>query len=206
MPLITASHDSLPYIDRPSTPTSTSTAHALIRSSRSPDASSKNTHPLLPEPPDISHSPLIQSELSRIASKTPLTGIDLSRYEATPSLDADTDPAQARETLEAAYTNASYLTLRLQALELLEKFGKNAWLIGNSQLEDILRDMEKELVETRGRVEGVNRERKGAQEGPGERWKLRRGRGRREWGIWLRLGLRCRGLRGEYREELRRRG
>jgi pre-mRNA-splicing factor SPF27 len=87
-----------------------------------------------------------------------MSGIDLSRYEASPDT-ADTS------TLKAAYTNSAYLTKRLQALELLDQFGKNAWLVANSQLEDMLREVEKELVETRGSVEGVNRERKGVQEG-----------------------------------------
>ena len=48
---------------------------------------------------------------------------------------------------------------------MLDKYGKNAWLLGNSQLEDILRDEERMLVQTREMVEGVNRERKAAQEG-----------------------------------------
>lgn len=37
--------------------------------------------------------------------------------------------------------------------------------MGNSQLEDVLRGLEKELVETKRRTEEVNRERKAAQEG-----------------------------------------
>lgn len=37
--------------------------------------------------------------------------------------------------------------------------------MANSQLEDILRDVERELVEVRARTEGVNREREGVQEG-----------------------------------------
>ncbi|KAL2045222.1 hypothetical protein N7G274_002305 [Stereocaulon virgatum] len=177
MPLITASHDSLPYIERPPTPNSSSTAHALIKASLSPSASS-HPHPLLPDPPRHNPlPPLIQSELSRVAAKKPISGIDLTRYEASAELDASTSLASAREALKAAYTNASYLTMRLQALALLERFGKNAWLVGNSQLEDILRDVERELVQCRGRVEGINRERKAAQE---------RGRGvlegaEREW-------------------------
>lgn len=48
--------------------------------------------------------------------------------------------------------------------------------MGNSQLEDLLRGVEKELVEAREAVEGVNRERKGAQEGRrGEMEGLERG-------------------------------
>lgn len=53
----------------------------------------------------------------------------------------------------------------MQALELLEEFGKNAWLVGNAQLEDVLRGVERELVEVREKTEEVNRERKGVQEG-----------------------------------------
>lgn len=45
--------------------------------------------------------------------------------------------------------------------------------MANSQLEDILRDVERELVGVRARTEGVNRERKGVQE---------RGRGALEGG------------------------
>ena len=115
-------------------------------------------HPLLPDAPPNNFTHLIQSELDRIASASPISGIDLTRYEASPDNTADTT------TLKAAYTNASYLTLRLQSLELLEQFGKNAWLLANSQLEEVLRQVEKEIVETKGMIEGVNRERKGVQE------------------------------------------
>ena len=87
--------------------------------------------------------------------------MDLTRYEGD---SGSAIPAAVKE-LKAAYTNAAYLTKRLQTLELLEGFGKNAWLVGNSQLEDVLREVERELVGTREEVEGVNRERKGAQEG-----------------------------------------
>lgn len=47
---------------------------------------------------------------------------------------------------------------------MLEEGGKNAWLIGNSQLEDILRGLEKELADTKEAAEEVNRQRKIAQE------------------------------------------
>jgi pre-mRNA-splicing factor SPF27 len=47
---------------------------------------------------------------------------------------------------------------------LLEEHGKNAWLIGNSQLEEILRGMEKELADTKSASEEVNKQRKIAQD------------------------------------------
>lgn len=110
--------------------------------------------------PTISFSPLIEAELERVAAKEPLSAIDLKRYEAN----TETSSSDA-SALQRAYINSSYLTLRLQALELLEEFGKNAWLVANDQLESILREVEKELVETREATTEVNRERKRAQEG-----------------------------------------
>ncbi|MCJ1453354.1 hypothetical protein MMC28_003701 [Mycoblastus sanguinarius] len=157
MPIRTEFHDSLPYIDRPPSPSSLAAAHGLIASSLDPNII-LSPHPLLPDAPPNNFTHLIQSELDRIASASPISGIDLTRYEASPDNTADTT------TLKAAYTNASYLTLRLQSLELLEQFGKNAWLLANSQLEEVLRQVEKEIVETKGMIEGVNRERKGVQE------------------------------------------
>lgn len=66
---------------------------------------------------------------------------------------------------------------------MLEEYGKNAWLISNSQLEDILRDLERELSERKEAVENVNRARKAAQEnsraelvGLEEAWKQRVGK------------------------------
>lgn len=47
---------------------------------------------------------------------------------------------------------------------MLDENGKNAWLIGNSQLEYILGGLEKELAETKESSEEVNKQRKLAQE------------------------------------------
>lgn len=67
------------------------------------------------------------------------------------------------QTLRRAYTSSSHLSIRHNNLALLEEYGKNAWLIGNSQLEEILRAVEKELAETKEAVENVHKERKLAQ-------------------------------------------
>lgn len=99
-------------------------------------------------------------------------GIDLSRYEAPepPSALSASDKAPSevledwRTTLQKAYTSSSHLSTRHENLSLLDEHGKNAWLIGNSQLEEILRGLEKELVETRESTEAIHRQRKMAQE------------------------------------------
>ena len=65
-----------------------------------------------------------------------------------------------RDVLQRAYTSSSYLQSRFSNLALLEEFGKNAWLVGNAQSEDVLRGIEKELMETQGSVDRVNQARK----------------------------------------------
>ncbi|MCJ1254102.1 hypothetical protein MMC24_001916 [Lignoscripta atroalba] len=174
MPLIHESHDSLPYID-PDLPPQTRTQISALLAAELPPEHTTTPHPLLPTLPIPKFSPFITAELDRVASKKPLTAIDTTRYEAlsppsqpTDSTSDETSPqllSAWQEVLQKAYTSSTHLNTRLSNLALLEQFGKNAWLVGNSQLEEILRGVEKELVETRGRVEDVNKERKGMQEG-----------------------------------------
>jgi pre-mRNA-splicing factor SPF27 len=108
----------------------------------------------------------MEQELERKASGAPLTGIDLSRYEApeAPISNGAPDLDEWRKTLQKAYASSSHLAKRHENLALLEEHGKNAWLIGNSQLEEILGDLEKELAETKQAAEDVNKQRKMAQE------------------------------------------
>ena len=99
-------------------------------------------------------------------------GIDLSRYEAPDPPSASSTAGKApsdvlsdwRNALQKAYTSSSHLSTRHENLSLLEEYGKNSWLIGNSQLEEILRDLEKELVGTKEATEAVHKQRKMTQE------------------------------------------
>ncbi|KAI2717584.1 uncharacterized protein N7518_006482 [Penicillium psychrosexuale] len=169
MPLINESHDSLPYIDAAPTASAQARAQQLINAELSPEHTS-TMHPWIPELPEPKFSQLMQQELSRKAQGAPLTGgIDLSRYEApdAPTRASDTEAPDLdawRQTLQKAYSSSSHLSKRHENLALLEEHGKNAWLIGNSQLEEILGSLEKELAETKQASEEVNKQRKIAQE------------------------------------------
>jgi len=170
--LIQDSHDSLPYID------SDLTAQERARIDRElaselPPGHETALHPSVPEFEPPKFSPLVEQELARKAVNEPLTGgIDTARYEALdpPSTDptSDEDRPQVleewRETLRKAYVSSTHLQTRLTNLALLEEFGKNAWLIGNSQLEDVLRGLERDLVAVREQTDQVNKARKGGQE------------------------------------------
>lgn len=131
----------------------------------SPDAHAV-LHPSLPSEPKFEPTELMKLELERNAAGLPMTGgIDLSRYEAPESPSEQDDIAGWKSTLQRAYASSTYLSGRVSNLSLLEELGKNAWLISNSQLEDILRQLEKEFEELKGATDEVNKARKAAQEG-----------------------------------------
>ncbi|RDL37946.1 uncharacterized protein BP5553_05379 [Venustampulla echinocandica] len=189
MPLVNAIHESLPYVDTEPTAAERAAAESLIAAELG--TQDTQSHPSLPPLADKQFSAIIEAEFPRIEAKEPLKAIDLSRYEAleppptTPSSD-EKDPATLdkwREALGKAYTSQAYLSGRQTNLALLEQFGKNSWLVGNSQLEDVLRAQERELAERKVEIDGVVIERKTAQEAVGaeirgleETWK--RGVGR----------------------------
>jgi pre-mRNA-splicing factor SPF27 len=172
MPLINSVHDSLPYIDAEPTTSERASALALIAAEL---PSHISTHPSLSPLGPQHFSPLIETEMLRIERKEPLTAIDLSRYEAleppTTSPHSDEKHPETlqkwRDALSKAYTSHAYLSGRQNNLALLEKFGKNAWLIGNSQMEDVLRGLERELAERKTEIDMVVVERKNAQEAVG---------------------------------------
>ena len=189
MSLTTAVLDSLPYIDAEPSNSERSAALSLITAEMG--SQSTDNHPSLPSLPPHHFSPLMEAEFLRIQNKEPLKGIDLTRYEALepPSTSPHSDEkspetiALWREALQKAYTSQSYLIGRTTNLALLEKYGKNAWLIGNAQMEDMLRGLERELADRKTEIDGVVIERKTAQEAVGgevkgleETWK--RGVGR----------------------------
>ncbi|KAJ4986984.1 bcas2 family protein [Stagonosporopsis vannaccii] len=163
MPLINKSYDSLPYVDTHVDDAALAAARAAIAADiRAAGVDPSDLHPALA--PAAQYTPrfsdFVEREHARLdgnpASK--LSGIDLKRYEDLDAPD-NTDPtsdehrpellAKWSTALKHAYTSSEYVQGRLTQLGLLEKFGKNAWLVGNSQLEDILKGIEAELADVR---------------------------------------------------------
>lgn len=91
-------------------------------------------------------------------------GMDVSRYEAPDNPAADTDEDAWRQHLRSAYVSSTYLLGRQANLALLDEYGKNAWLVSNSQMEYILQELEQELDRVKSEIETVNKARKQAQE------------------------------------------
>jgi pre-mRNA-splicing factor SPF27 len=102
-----------------------------------------------------------------------LSGVDMKRYEdldapenTNPTSDEDKPELLEKwnKALKQAYTSSEYVESRLTQLGLLEKFGKNAWLVGNSQLEDMLKSIEVELTDVRKQQDEVESMRRSQQQ------------------------------------------
>ncbi|KAI0997472.1 hypothetical protein K3495_g10714 [Podosphaera aphanis] len=163
MPLPTYIHESLPYIDVDISTEERAAALALVATEL--DQAATLEHPLLPPAPAQKFSPMILAELDRIQGKLPLQAIELSRYESQerpPSTESDS--MSWHSALRSTYISQSYLMNRKFNLECLDKYGRTAWLIGNSQLEDILRDLERELADKKADIDVCVIHRRSAQE------------------------------------------
>ncbi|RKF74964.1 Pre-mRNA-splicing factor SPF27-like protein [Golovinomyces cichoracearum] len=182
MSLTTAVFDSLPYIENDLTPDERIAAESLIAVEMGEKPA--DGYPSLPPLPLENFSPMMQAEIERIQNKQPLKAIDLSRYETSDTpIHVNSDQETWCAALRSAYISQSYLSSRKKNLESLDKYGKNVWLLGNAQLESILRDLERDLAERKSEIDTCVIERKKAQESIGgeiksleENWK--RGLGR----------------------------
>ncbi|KAK4504177.1 hypothetical protein PRZ48_005093 [Zasmidium cellare] len=182
MPLIQSTADALPYIDEVPSAQALEAANALIQAELDPNSAS-TLHPSIPAQRESKFSDFITAEHERIASGLPKDGgLDLSRYEL---LDppAKGDVNAWKGSLSKAYTSAEYLRGREINLSLLETYGKNAWLIGNSQLEDTLKALEKDLEAAKLDQEQIEQARRaiqqnaaGEMQGLDETWKTGVGR------------------------------
>ncbi|EXJ84945.1 hypothetical protein A1O3_05620 [Capronia epimyces CBS 606.96] len=164
MPSLTELFESLPYIDPHITETERAKATALIARHLPPDYLT-TPHPALPHLAAVNFSDLFSQEIERVGAGQPRQGgIDLSRYEAPNEPASESSEEVKRQALRNAYVSSTFLSGRHTNLQLLDQFGKNAWLVGNSQVEAILKDLENELARVKAESENVNRARKVAQE------------------------------------------
>ncbi|CAK7234034.1 hypothetical protein SBRCBS47491_008814 [Sporothrix bragantina] len=167
MPYITSVHESLPYIDPEPTPAQREAAEALVAAERATVPDDPH-HALLQPLYEPNLTPFMKAEVQRHADAKakgakpePLRAIDMSRYE----MDEDT-PEGSEATAAAvarAYTSQTYLRGRRAHLALLDRFGRNAWLVSNWHAEADLKALEAGLAETRKAVDLVTVQRQRAQ-------------------------------------------
>ena len=152
----------LPDIDaRPSTEDLAS-AHALVQVELSPAAPGE-IHHSISSAREPRFSDLVSASHARLASTgAQEDSIHLPRYDA---LEAPSpgDLAGWKATLQQAHVSREYLGSRELNLGLLQTYGKNAWLMGNSQMEDMVRDLESESQARKIELEQVEQARRAVQ-------------------------------------------
>lgn len=150
-------------IDSEPTPAERQAAQQLLDAEMPTDTS---MHASLPALPALNPTAAMAIEYERLASGADKEGgVDTTRYEALDAPSGSDSSTQWRAALQQAHISHTYLRSRQTNLSLLEKYGKNAWLISNSQLEAQLGAVERELALTKEAVDVVVVQRKNAQEG-----------------------------------------
>jgi len=104
---------------------------------------------------------LLLSEWIRTQQQKPQTSLSTARYELPPPT---ADQMQSLEAWKAAVDNSKAQlesqTLRLFNLELLQKFGANAWRVHNYQLEGYQKQLQRVLDDQKALVTELNKQRK----------------------------------------------
>ncbi|KAB8576175.1 hypothetical protein FH972_025703 [Carpinus fangiana] len=173
MPLIESGHDELAHIDITLTEADLIAARTTLAEELDASASKDALHPSIPATDYTPNFPSLTSTAhDQIAStgkpRPEGEGISLARYEepdAPESTDTLEQYTQWDKTLSAAYTSQSYLSQRALNLSLLERYGKNSWLISNAQVEDDLHTLERELKTAKDQGFVVDEERRHRQQG-----------------------------------------
>ncbi|KAH7622113.1 putative Pre-mRNA-splicing factor SPF27-like protein [Nannochloris sp. 'desiccata'] len=155
--------DSLPYIDGLEAGEKEAVMRLVEEEARNSDKKPADYLSELPAMPPsrIEKNELLQSELQRVSTGTPLSALDLQRYNLNPPPSSQRgDPAAWQTALDNAHAQLEHQRNRLLNLELLLKFGPITWRAHNESLAAHVANLQSELETTRGAIDQLNRERK----------------------------------------------
>ncbi|KAK8798749.1 hypothetical protein WA158_007833 [Blastocystis sp. Blastoise] len=108
---------------------------------------------------------IMQNEFTRMKAGKPMAPLDISRYKVSPpSSEEQNDPESWRGSVENAQAQLEQQKSKIINLQLLEKFGKNAWRRHNDELECLQQCYEDKNQEIKSTIEQINKKRKSEQE------------------------------------------
>ena len=112
-------------------------------------------------PSRLAGNALLEGELARVAAGRALAGMDTARYNLEPPPPAKRGDAAAwASAVDNARAQLEHQHTRLLNLELLIKYGPDAWRAHNERLALHVRGQEGEAAAVRRDTEALNRERK----------------------------------------------
>ena len=105
--------------------------------------------------------PMLQQELDRAGKGDEMAAMDTARYSMPPPAGGERAAASAwASAVENGQSQLEHQQLRLENLELLQKYGSSSWRTYNGYLESIEKRMQGRLYEYKTEVAEINRARK----------------------------------------------
>ena len=107
----------------------------------------------------FSSRPDLREELERVASGQPSPyPLDTRRYTLpSPSAGRDAPLDEWQAAVDTAHAQLAHMDLRLKNVELLKKYGSNAWRLSNFQQEQDIRMLSEQLDAVKAETNEINR-------------------------------------------------
>ncbi|KAJ3055175.1 hypothetical protein HK097_011329 [Rhizophlyctis rosea] len=158
--------DSLPYVDGEISPEYQAYVDQLIveEVKRGPAI----TTSALPVSVELfKNNPILQAELARVSRGEKLSALDLSRLRLEPptASSPNTQPTSAdwERAIQNSQSQLEHQWNRLINLELMNKFGSNAWRLHNYQMDHAVAGVKKVADSNKEEIMSVNKQRKSEQ-------------------------------------------
>jgi len=109
-------------------------------------------------------SVFLQTEWDRVSQNIEQTPMDTTRYKVEPPPEAERDSLEAwQKAVDNAYAQLEHTNTRIVNLELMTKFGPNAWRTYSEQLQSFKTSLGNNLNDCKQDIENLHRKRKAEQ-------------------------------------------